>query len=127
MPASMPIAHQRIVRGEAVRRLPGQITGGGSFPTFSWPGTVNFLDISPPWPVIADASYTSLVLVMADGTAAIDIDVLVNGSVADSVAASATATQTLAITVAVTAGDYIQLELTDDGAGTAVNIGVVLT
>jgi hypothetical protein len=64
---------------------------------------------------------------MADGQAVLGIDILVGSSVVDSVTTASTRTQTLSIAVPVVVGDDIQLEITSIGAGTANNIGVVLT
>jgi hypothetical protein len=72
-------------------------------------------------------SLVNFIIVMADGQAVLGIDILVGSSVVDSVTTASTRTQTLSIAVPVVVGDDIQLEITSIGAGTANNIGVVLT
>lgn len=111
----------------SVGNSPGSGGGASAFPTFSWPGAANFTDLGPPWPVTADMSLVNFIIVMADGQAVLGIDILVGSSVVDSVTTASTRTQTLSIAVPVVVGDDIQLEITSIGAGTANNIGVVLT
>lgn len=124
-PSVIPVVETLPVRAPRQGEIP---TGGaGSFPTFSWPGPVTYIDLSTPWPVTADMDLANFIITQADGSDVLDIDVLVNGSVVDTVTTAATRTQSLAITVSVVVGDDIQLDLTDFGGSAAVNLGVVLT
>ena len=83
MPANMPITRQRTVRGEAVRRMPGRVAAPKT-PAFSWPGVVDHLDLSPKYPVKVGGSFTEIAVTFVTA-AAVDFDVIVNGSVVDSI------------------------------------------
>jgi hypothetical protein len=102
-------------------------SGGLGDPVFSWRGAVSAPGISPPWPVTQTKTLTGFFIVQADGDDVLDIDILVSGAVIDSVTTAATRSQVLTISVPVVIGDDIQLDLTDEGGGGAVNVGVALT
>jgi hypothetical protein len=98
---------------------------GNTLPVFGWQGAITDVARSSPWPCTQAATYTEFDIVQADGNDVLVFDILKNGSVVDDVTTTATRKQTLSISVTVVDGDDIQVELTDEGGGAAVNVGIV--
>lgn len=127
MPASMPIAQQRIVRGDAVLRLPG--TGfGPPLPRFHWEGLVTTGRESHPWLIDTAMELIEVWVTQATGQAAIEIQIYVNGALADTITtAGATVEQIPIATITLSRLDYVQIVCSDDAAGTAEDVEVVLS
>lgn len=130
MPANMPIAQQRVVRGEAIRRLPGSVTGGGGGgsgnPAWDWPGLVNALGVFTAIPSDVATTYTSVAIVMTQVDADIEFDITVNGSVVESIVCADVQFQTFTISVPVVVDDLLNIDMTDTDTGAAIGLYIVL-
>lgn len=122
MPANMPIAQQRVVRGEAVRRIPGKVIS--EHIEFSWQGLVDHLDTSPKHPVTIGGAFTEIAVTFKTA-AVIEFDILVNGSIEGSITtASSGDLQLFTATLVLVRDDKVQLDLTDFGSGLADGVAV---
>jgi len=125
MPANMPIAQQRVVRGNAFLRLPGK-GFGPDLPRFSWPGVVDFLDTSPGFPIDGDMTLVEAFVVMSTLEDDIEFDILVGNVAIDTVVATPLSRARYDISVPVVVNDWVSLQLTDFGAGICDDLTVVL-
>ena len=125
MPASMPIAEQRRVRGDAIRRVPGA-TASYEMPRFSWPGVMDALDESPEWRMGSAQTYDEVCVDFTTDDDVIEFDIKVNGSVIESIVCSTGLAQEFAISVVVVRDDKITLETTDFASGLAEDTAVTL-
>jgi hypothetical protein len=76
MPANMPIGLGRTVRGDAVRRVPGTVSGVG-LPRFCMTGELAPA-LSPTWAVDGTIPVAEMFIVLEVGTD-VELDVIVNG------------------------------------------------
>lgn len=103
--------------------------GGGSAmdqPRFAWSGLVNFLDTTPVWRIITAGTFTSLDVDMAVSSAALTLNILVNGTNIQTVSPTATAFATYTISVPVVAGNRLRIQLTSVGTGVAHDLSLLL-
>jgi len=127
MPANMPIAQQRVVQGEAFRRVPGASTSYES-PEWSWEGVVDALDISPSHRMRSSQTYDEVTVDWDDGfDDDVEFDILVNNSVVETINTGSGDSNTFSVTpIVVVRDDRIKLEMTDFGAGVGVDLTVGL-
>lgn len=125
MPASMPIAQQRVVRGDAVLRLPGK-TSGPDLPRFSHDGVLSAVTSSPAHPMDGDMNLVEAIVVMRIASADIVFDILVNESVVETVNCTALYIERYDIVVPVLLNDTVAIDITDVDSGLAEKLTIVL-
>lgn len=123
-PAYAPAFDQTVIRGMTKQYRNNGSLGG--LPVFSWPGQVNFTDISPNWVMLAARDLTSATVVQADGHSLLGISILVNEITVESMSVPSTYKSNIAISVTTHLNDTVRLILTDFGTGAAENLTVAL-
>lgn len=98
----------------------------GGLPVYSWPGTVNFTDVSPNWIMLAARNFTLCLVTQADDQDVLAFEILVNEIAVESVGTSATYFQAIPIVMSTVQYDNVRLDLTGFGTGQSTNLTVAL-
>lgn len=114
-PANEPLFNPAPVRNPTRVNLgPGGGGGVSEFPfQFSWPGLVNYTDISPGIPTLSDLTLTIVYWTWIDSPSTVGFDVLVNGSTVNSISTSADGFDGMSQLIA--PGDIVAIEITSIG------------
>jgi len=130
VPSSVPVVPYNPIHAPTAIDFPNPPSGGGGIdlPRWDWPGLVNATGLFVAWPLDGPETFTEVVVVMTQASAAIVFNITENGTTVDTITCAATQLQVITLTPSFSSvlDDLLNINITNIDTGAAHGLHIAL-